>query len=234
MVESTTWKSKRNTDRCLLGRLVFTAAVPKHLVGGREREQHRHSLPLFLLTSLSRSHFFRAFSHNDVSLPVVNSTSPVECWAWAVLAMQGDGREEGGENEGERERERHREWERGRSVSLAGFAAHLSEVCAAAKLEPEHQGAVCHCVHIFTLCRTQKKYSQSHAHFREMQYECQFLQLTNFQNKYFVVYSCRAMSKFPFNCGKVCRVVQGWCIFTKTRKHWVSILAPPFPNEVCG
>lgn len=39
----------------------------------------------------------------------------------------------------------------GRSVSLAGLAAHLPEIWPAAELEPEHQGAVGHCVHIFTL-----------------------------------------------------------------------------------
>lgn len=40
-----------------------------------------------------------------------------------------------------------------RSVSLAGLAAHLPEIWPAAELEPEHQGAVGHSVHIFTLCR---------------------------------------------------------------------------------
>lgn len=40
-----------------------------------------------------------------------------------------------------------------RSVSLAGFAAHLSKIWPAAELEPEHQGAVGHSVHIFTLFR---------------------------------------------------------------------------------
>lgn len=39
------------------------------------------------------------------------------------------------------------------SVSLAGLAAHLSEIWPAAELEPEHQGAVGHSVHIFTLFR---------------------------------------------------------------------------------
>lgn len=77
--------------------------------------------------------------------------------------MQEDGRAEREENEGKRERDRECVRERGRSVSLAGFAAHLSEVCAAAKFEPEHQGAVCHCVHIFTLCRTEKN-AVSHMH----------------------------------------------------------------------
>lgn len=43
------------------------------------------------------------------------------------------------------------------SVSLAGLAAHLPEIRAAAELEPEHQGAVSHSVHIFTLCRRGKK-----------------------------------------------------------------------------
>lgn len=41
----------------------------------------------------------------------------------------------------------------GRSVSLAGLAAHLPEIWPAAELEPEHQGAVGHCVHIFALCQ---------------------------------------------------------------------------------
>lgn len=40
-----------------------------------------------------------------------------------------------------------------RLMSLAGFTAHLSEVRPAAELKPEHQGAVCHSVHIFTLFR---------------------------------------------------------------------------------
>lgn len=155
MAESTTWKSKRNTDRCLLGRLVFTAAVPKHLVGGREREQHRHSLSLFLYMSLSRSHFFQAFSHNDVSLPVVNSTPPVECWAWAVLAMQED---EGGENEGERERERHREWEREREVSVLGRFCSTSvwsmHGCKTWTWAPG--GSMPLCSHLYTLQDTQK------------------------------------------------------------------------------
>lgn len=44
-----------------------------------------------------------------------------------------------------------------RSVSLAGLAAHLPEIWPAAELEPEHQGAVSHSVHIFTLCRGEKK-----------------------------------------------------------------------------
>lgn len=43
------------------------------------------------------------------------------------------------------------------SVSLARLAAHLSEVRPAAELEPEHQGAVGHSVHIFTLCRMSNK-----------------------------------------------------------------------------
>lgn len=38
-----------------------------------------------------------------------------------------------------------------RSVALARLTAHLSEVWPAAELEPEHQGAVRHSVHIFTL-----------------------------------------------------------------------------------
>lgn len=38
-------------------------------------------------------------------------------------------------------------------MSLAGLAAHLSEIWPAAELEPEHQGAVGHSVHIFTLFR---------------------------------------------------------------------------------
>lgn len=42
------------------------------------------------------------------------------------------------------------EFQRG-LVALAGFTAHLSEVRPAAELKPEHQGAVGHCVHIFTL-----------------------------------------------------------------------------------
>lgn len=41
----------------------------------------------------------------------------------------------------------------GRSVSLAGLAAHLPEIWPAAELEPEHQGAVGHGVHIFALCQ---------------------------------------------------------------------------------
>lgn len=41
----------------------------------------------------------------------------------------------------------------GSSVSLAGLAAHLPEIWPAAELEPEHQGAVGHCVHIFALCQ---------------------------------------------------------------------------------
>lgn len=44
-----------------------------------------------------------------------------------------------------------------RSVSLAGLAAHLPEIWPAAELEPEHQGAVGHSVHIFTLCREDKQ-----------------------------------------------------------------------------
>lgn len=43
-----------------------------------------------------------------------------------------------------------------RSVSLAGLAAHLPEIWPAAELKPEHQGAVGHSVHIFTLCREDK------------------------------------------------------------------------------
>jgi len=43
------------------------------------------------------------------------------------------------------------------SVSLAGLAAHLSEVRPAAELEAEHQGAVGHSVHIFTLCVGNKR-----------------------------------------------------------------------------
>ena len=43
-----------------------------------------------------------------------------------------------------------------RSVSLARLAAHLSEIWPAAELEPEHQGAVGHSVHIFTLCGEDK------------------------------------------------------------------------------
>lgn len=39
------------------------------------------------------------------------------------------------------------------SASLAGLAAHLSEVWPAAELEPEHQGAVSHSVHIFAFFR---------------------------------------------------------------------------------
>lgn len=38
-----------------------------------------------------------------------------------------------------------------RSVSLASLAAHLPEIWPAAELEPEHQGAVGHSVHIFAL-----------------------------------------------------------------------------------
>lgn len=41
----------------------------------------------------------------------------------------------------------------GRSVSLAGLAAHLPEIWPAAELEPEHQGAVGNGVHIFALCQ---------------------------------------------------------------------------------
>ena len=48
------------------------------------------------------------------------------------------------------------------SVSLAGLAAHLSEIWPAAELEPEHQGAVGHSVHIFTLCTDKQNNSQSH------------------------------------------------------------------------
>lgn len=39
------------------------------------------------------------------------------------------------------------------SVSLAGLAAHLSEIWPTAELKSEHQGAVGHSVHIFTLFR---------------------------------------------------------------------------------
>lgn len=39
----------------------------------------------------------------------------------------------------------------GSSVSLAGFAAHLSEVGAAAELELQHQWTVRHLVYIFAL-----------------------------------------------------------------------------------
>lgn len=46
------------------------------------------------------------------------------------------------------------------SVSLAGLAAHLSEIRPAAELEPEHQGAVGHSVHIFTLCRRKQQLHQ--------------------------------------------------------------------------
>lgn len=49
------------------------------------------------------------------------------------------------------------------SVSLAGLAAHLPEIWPAAELEPEHQGAVSHSVHIFTLCRGGKK-KEEHMH----------------------------------------------------------------------
>lgn len=163
MAESTTWKSKRNTDRCLLGRLVFTAAVPKHLVGRREREQHRHSLSLSFFTCLSLALISSRLSPTMMSV----------CqWLTALLQWNAEhGRfwpckkmREEKMRAREKERDIESERERGRSVSLAGFAAHLSEVCTAAKLEPEHQGAVCHCVHIFTLCRTHKKYSQSHSH----------------------------------------------------------------------
>lgn len=38
-------------------------------------------------------------------------------------------------------------------MSLAGLAAHLPEIWPAAELEPEHQGAVGHGVHIFALCQ---------------------------------------------------------------------------------
>lgn len=44
-----------------------------------------------------------------------------------------------------------------RSVSLASLAAHLPEIWPAAELEPEHQGAVGHSVHIFTLCGEDKQ-----------------------------------------------------------------------------
>lgn len=44
-----------------------------------------------------------------------------------------------------------------RSVTLAGLAAHLPEIWPAAELEPEHQGAVGHSVHIFTLCQEDKE-----------------------------------------------------------------------------
>ncbi len=161
MGKSTSWKSKRNTDRCLLGRLEFTAAVPKQLVGGREREQHKLSFSLSFHVSF-------ALISSALSLAMMS----VYQWLTALLKRNAEhGRfwpckKTGGQRGKKmraRERERHRECvrererERGRSVSLAGFAAHLSEVCAAAKFEPEHQGAVCHCVHIFTLCRTQKQ-----------------------------------------------------------------------------
>lgn len=43
-----------------------------------------------------------------------------------------------------------------RSVSLAGLAAHLPEIWPAAELEPEHQGAVGHSVHIFALCQEEE------------------------------------------------------------------------------
>lgn len=171
MGESTTWKSKRNTDRCVLGRLVFTAAMPKQLVGGREREQHRLSLSFFLRLSLSR-----ALISSTLSLTMMSVCQ----WLTALLQRNAEhgrfwpcktGRRRAKKMRArERETSRVRERERGRSVSLAGFAAHLSEVCTAAKFEPEHQGAVCHCVHIFTLCGTQKKCSQSHAPYREMQF----------------------------------------------------------------
>lgn len=49
------------------------------------------------------------------------------------------------------------------SVSLAGLAAHLPEIGPAAELEPEHQGAVSHSVHIFTLCRRKEKTCMCHS-----------------------------------------------------------------------
>lgn len=48
------------------------------------------------------------------------------------------------------------------SVSLAGLTAHLSEIWPVAELEPEHQGAVCHSAHIFTLCRDKEGEPQLH------------------------------------------------------------------------
>lgn len=44
-----------------------------------------------------------------------------------------------------------------RSVALAGLAAHLPEVRAAAELELQHQRAVGHFVHVFAFWRQTKK-----------------------------------------------------------------------------
>lgn len=52
------------------------------------------------------------------------------------------------------------------SVSLAGLAAHLPEIWPAAELKPEHQGAVGHSVHIFTLCRRDKGEEASPLHLK--------------------------------------------------------------------
>ncbi len=122
----------------------------------------------------AQTFFLSFFSSLSLSLALISSAlslamMSVYQWLTALLKRNAEHgrfwparRREGGEGRKwgqERERDIESVWERerGRSVSLAGFAAHLSEVCAAAKFEPEHQGAVCHCVHIFTLCRTQKQ-----------------------------------------------------------------------------
>lgn len=55
-----------------------------------------------------------------------------------------------------------------RSVSLAGLAAHLPEIWPAAELEPEHQGAVGHSVHIFTLCREVRHETAQLLHYNDM------------------------------------------------------------------
>lgn len=45
----------------------------------------------------------------------------------------------------------------GRSVALAGLAAHLSEVRTTAELELQHQRAVRHFVHVFAFWWTEKE-----------------------------------------------------------------------------
>ena len=64
------------------------------------------------------------------------------------------------------------------SVTLAGLAAHLSEIWPAAELEPEHQGAVGHSVHIFTLCSGDKP-RELHLHQCIGLHQCNHISSTN-------------------------------------------------------
>ncbi len=167
MGKSTSWKSKRNTDRCLLGRLEFTAAVPKQLVGGREREQHKLSFSLSFHLSLSL-----ALISSALSLAMMS----VYQWLTALLKRNAEhGRfwpckKKGGRRGKKmraRERERHRECvrEREREVSVLGRFCSTSvwsmRGCKIWTWAPG--GSMPLCSHLYTLQDTETN-AVSHMH----------------------------------------------------------------------